>query len=199
MRPLRVVGLDLSTAATGIAATHASTGESHLWASVLDTSKRPLHTQTDIIDVAVRRACGYGSGNRPLSAVGVDLVVIEGTFSRQSGSDYPLHHVRAIVTQWLARQRITYVDVQPGTLKIWATGSGSMRGDSKVTKQQVVEAIIARYGGLLNIPRDDNACDAVALLSMGLAAYGQPLVDELPESHRRALDSVKWPRLRAVS
>jgi len=198
MRPLRVVGLDLSTAATGIAATHASTGESHLWASVLDTSKRPLHTQTDIIDVAVRRACGYGSGNRPLSAVGVDLVVIEGTFSRGSASDYPLHHVRANVTQWLSRRGLAYVDVSPATLKIWATGSGASSGDNKVTKQQVVEAIIAAYGGLLNIPRDDNACDAVALMSMGLAAYGQPLA-EVPETHRRALDSIRWPQLKAVS
>lgn len=198
IRPLRVVGLDLSTAATGIAATHASTGEPHLWATVLNTSKRPLHTQTDIIDVAVRRACGYGSGNRPLSAVGVDLVVIEGTFSRGSASDYPLHHVRAVVTQWLARQRIAYVDVQPGTLKIWATGSGSMRGDSKVTKDDVVASIIATYGRLLNIAPDDNVCDAVGLLSMGLAAYGQELA-EVPESHRRALKSVRWPDLQAVS
>jgi crossover junction endodeoxyribonuclease RuvC len=158
-----------------------------------------LHTQTDIIDVAVRRACGVGSGNKPLGGGRVDLVVLEGTFSRQSGSDYPLHHVRAIVTQWLARQRICYVDVQPATVKVWATGSGTTRGVNKVTKAKVVEAVIATYGRLLNIPRDDNACDAVALLSMGLAAYGQPLVDEFRQPHRRALDAVRWPELRAVA
>jgi crossover junction endodeoxyribonuclease RuvC len=198
IRPLRVVALDLSTAATGIAATHASTGEPSLWATVLDTSKRPLHTQTDIIDVAVRRACGFGSGNRPLGGGRVDLVVIEGTFSRQSGSDYPLHHVRAVVTQWLSRQRIAYATVQPTTLKVWATGSGSTRGATKVTKAQVVEAIIARYGKFLNIPADDNACDAVALLTLALDAYGQPLGDT-PDTHRRAHDEIRWPELRAVS
>ena len=88
--------------------------------------------------------------------------------------------------------------MSPATLKIWATGSGASSGDNKVTKLHVVEAIIAAYGGLLNIPRDDNACDAVALMSMGLAAYGQPLA-EVPETHRRALDSIRWPELKAVS
>jgi|GEM_PF-944424 len=195
---LRLVALDISTAATSIASTHASDGTSGLWVSTLDTSRRPLHTQTDIIDVGVRKACGYGSGNKRLGGDRVDLVVIEGTFSRGSASDYPLHHVRAVVTQWLARQHIAYVDVAPATLKVWATGSGATSGKNKVTKDKVVEAVIATYGHLLNInPRDDNQTDAVALMSLGLAAYGQPLA-EVPEAHKRALKAVRWPQLKAV-
>ncbi|GIE35932.1 hypothetical protein Ait01nite_089770 [Actinoplanes italicus] len=195
MRPLRVVGLDLSTAATGIASTHASTGEPQLWTQVIDTSKRPLRVQTDIIDMAVRRACGYGSGNRLIGAARVDVVVLEGTFSRKSGSDYPLHHVRANVLQWLWRMGIPVVDVSPATVKVWATGSGATRGVNKVTKNKVIEATIATYGHLLNIPRDDNACDATALMSLGLAAYGQPLA---PMPHGRAaevIDGICWPTL----
>jgi crossover junction endodeoxyribonuclease RuvC len=195
IRPLWVAGLDLSTAASGIASTHNSTGEPQLWAQVIDTSKRPLRVQTDLIDIAVRRACGYGSGNRLLGTTRVDVVVLEGTFSRKSGSDYPLHHVRANVLQWLWRMGIPVVDVSPATAKVWATGSGATRGVNKVTKNKVIEAVIATYGHLLNIPRDDNACDATALMSLGRAAYGQPLA---PVQHRRAaevIDGICWPTL----
>jgi crossover junction endodeoxyribonuclease RuvC len=196
IRPLRVAGLDLSTAATAIASTHDVIGQPRLWVNTLDTSKRPLHVQTNLIDVAVRRACGYESGNRRIGASRVDLVVIEGTFSRQSASDYPLHHVRANVTQWLYRMGIPYVDVSPSTVKVWATGSGATRGVNKVTKAKVIAAIIATYGHLLNInPRDDNQSDGVALMSLGLAAYGQPLA---PVQHGRAsevIDGISWPQL----
>ncbi|WIM97816.1 hypothetical protein ACTOB_001370 [Actinoplanes oblitus] len=197
IRPLRLAALDLSTAATAIATTHDAFGEPRLAVRTLDTAKRPLHTQTDIIDVAVRRACGFGSGNRALGGR-VDLVVIEGTFSRQSASDYPLHHVRAVVTQWMARQRIAYVDVAPSTVKVWATGSGATSGENKVTKDKVKTSVVATYGRFLHInPADDNQCDAVALLSMGLAAYGQPLAD-VPDEHRRALKAVRWPELAVM-
>jgi crossover junction endodeoxyribonuclease RuvC len=195
IRPLWVTGLDLSTAASGIASTHTSAGDPQLWTQAIDTAKRPLRAQTDIIDVAVRRACGYGSGNRLIGARRVDLVVLEGTFSRQSGSDYPLHHVRANVLQWLWRMGIPVVDVSPATVKVWATGSGATRGVNKVTKNKVIEATIATYGHLLAIPQDDNACDAVALMSLGKAAYGQPLA---PVQHGRAaevIDGICWPQL----
>jgi crossover junction endodeoxyribonuclease RuvC len=195
IRPLRAVALDLSTAATAIASTHASTGEPRLSVRTIDTAKRPLHLQTDLIDVQVRQACGFGSGNRLLGRGFADLVIVEGTFSRQSASDYPLHHVRACVTQWLARQGIPYVDVAPATVKVYATGSGATRGENKVTKDKVIAAVIAAYGRLLHIPpTDDNCADAVTLLAMGLDAFGQPLA-EVPDSHRRALNAVKWPRL----
>jgi crossover junction endodeoxyribonuclease RuvC len=195
IRPLRAVALDLSTAATAIASTHTSTGEPRLSVRTIDTAKRPLHMQTDLIDVQVRQACGFGSGNRLLGRGFADLVVIEGTFSRQSSSDYPLHHVRACVTQWLARQGIPYVDVAPATVKVYATGSGATSGANKVTKDKVISAVIAAYGRLLHIPpTDDNCADAVTLLALGLDAYGQPLAT-MPDSHRRALNSVKWPKL----
>jgi crossover junction endodeoxyribonuclease RuvC len=197
IRPLWVTGLDLSTAASGIASTHTSAGDLQLWARALDTAKRPLRVQTDAIDIAVRQACGYGSGNRLVGARRADLVVLEGTFSRGSGSDYPLHHVRANVLQWLWRMGIPVVDVSPATVKVWATGSGATRGVNKVTKLKVIESIIATYGHLLAIPRDDNACDAVALMSLGRAAYGQALA---PVQHGRAaevIDGISWPTIDA--
>lgn len=182
---LRVVGLDLSTSATGLAHTHAANGEPRLAVRTITAGLKPLHDQIDTMEYSVRRACQ----TKP------DVVVIEGSFSRPGASDYPLHALRGVITQWLHRQRIPYVDVQPATVKVWATGSGATRGENKVTKDKVCAAVVATYGGLLHInPRDDDACDAVALLALGLAAYGQPLAD-VPASHRRALSSVTWPVL----
>lgn len=196
IQPLRVVALDLSPRATAIAHTHDSHGDPRLAVRTLDTAMRPLHQQIDRIEIAVRRACGAPSaGGRPRPGCAPDLVVVEGTFSRPGGSDYPLHAVRGCVLQWLYRQGIPYVDVAPATLKVWATGSGATSGANKVTKDKVCAGIVAAYGHLLAInPRDDNACDAVGLLTLGLAAYGQPLA-AVPDRHRRALQVPQWPVL----
>jgi len=192
IRPLRVVGLDLSTAATAIAGTHDGNGLPFLNVfTVPGTAKQPLHHQIDVIETAVRRSCGAdAAGRRP------DLAVIEGTFSRKGPSDYPLHALQANVRQWLYRRGIPYTVVAPATVKSWATGSGATRGVNKVTKDRVVTAILATYGARLLInPRDDNQSDAVALLTLGLAAYGQPLAD-VPAANRKAIKAVDWPELR---
>jgi crossover junction endodeoxyribonuclease RuvC len=167
---LRVVALDLSNKASAIAATHDSTGRPRLAVHTISgTGSLPTHAQIDAIEMGVRRACGYGTGGIALGSGEPDLVAIEGTFSRPGGSDYPLHALHGNVRQWLHRRGIPYVLVAPKTLKVWATGSG------EATKRQVVEKVIAMYGRLLNInPADDNQADAVALLSMTLAAYGSP-------------------------
>lgn len=188
--PLRMVALDLSTAATAIAVTHDPAGAARLAVhTVAGTGTRPLHEQIDLIEMAVRRACGYGSGNQFLGRGRVDLVVIEGTFSRPGPSDYPLHALHGNVKQWLYRRQIPYANVAPSTLKVWATGGGD------ATKRDMVAGVLADYGRLLNInPADDNQADAVGLLSMGLAAYNQPLAD-VPEEQRRSLRVPSWPTI----
>lgn len=202
MRALRAVALDLSPKATAIGSTHDSRGEPFLSVfTIPGTAGRPLHEQIAAIETVIRRQCG-GAG--AVYTYRPDVVIIEGTFSRDNGhaSDYPLHALHANVKQWLWRRSIPYVDVSPGTLKIWATGRGDMRGPAKVTKRDVVAGIIAAYGNHLLInPADDNQADAVGLLSMVCAQYGQPIAEipHLPgkaNSHRRALKNVTgWPVL----
>lgn len=193
-RPLRMVALDLSTAATAVAATHDPRGEPFLSTfTIPGTGGRPLHEQIAAISHVVRRSCGN------LAEIGwkPDLVVVEGTFGRRGGgaSDYPLHALHSYIKQWLWQRSIPYVDIAPATLKTFATGSGATNGVNKVTKDKVIAGVIAAYGHLLSInPKDDDAADAIALLAFGLAAYGQPLAD-VPASHRRAIKVVKWPDL----
>jgi crossover junction endodeoxyribonuclease RuvC len=198
VRPLRIAAFDIASA-TGRARTHDSLGEPRLSADTLHANMRPLHVQIDLIEMYVRRGCGVPKEGGPINpAARPDLVAVEGTFSRPGGSDYPLHAQRALPLQWLYRQQIPYVEVAPATLKVYATGSGATSGENKVTKTQVMAEVFATYGGLLNIPQDDNACDALVMLAMVLDQYGQPLA-EVPQIRRRALAAVDWPELAVTS
>ena len=184
MAPLWVVGLDLA-AVSGIARTHDATGQPRLSVTTLDTTGKSLHQRIDLTEGYVRQVCGARIGpRRP------DLAVVEGTFSRPGAADYPLHAVRACILQWLHRQKVPCVEVAPATLKVFATGKG------KATKREVVERVLADYGRHLNIPPDDNAADAVALMAMGLHAYGQAL-SEVPAVQARAVKTLagRWPSL----
>lgn len=198
MSGLRVVALDVATR-TGLAHTHDSTGQACLAVRTVAADLLPLHAKVDAIEMDIRKACGAPTGRIRDRAKAPDLVIVEGTFSRPGAADYQLHAMRAVPLQWLYRNGIPYVEVAPSTLKAYATGSGSTRGENKVGKDKVRAAVVATYGRLLNIdPRDDNQCDAVVLLAMCLDAYGQPLAP-VPQTHRRALAAVTWPSLAAVA
>lgn len=180
-----MIGLDLSTSSAGIAHTHWHDGTPRLGCRTVKTGLHSLHRKIHHVlsDVAAV------AKSRP------HLAVIEGSFSRPGASDGPLHMLRGVVLHWLWVQQIPYVDVQPSTVKVWATGSGATNGENKVTKDRVIEAVVSTYGRMFTIdPRDSDQCDAVALLTLGMAAYGQPIAP-VGSHQRRALASPKWPTL----
>ncbi|TDC35678.1 hypothetical protein E1211_15340 [Micromonospora sp. 15K316] len=198
MTELRMVALDLSTSKAGIAHTHWQGKRQPMCRSV-NTGLMDLHDKIARVLADVAAVCGWSHGQfQPNSRP--HLAVVEGSFSRPGASDGPLHMLRGVVLHRLWTWRIPYVDVQPGTLKVWATGSGALKGENKVTKDKVIAAVLSTYGGLIRIdPRDSDQCDAVALLSMGMAAYGQPLVRVTNSYQTRALDVPKWPTLATES
>lgn len=184
-----MVALDLSLRATAIGWTHDHNGRAGLGCRTVRTDRvnkdRVDHARIHRVlgDVVAAIKC------RP------HLAVVEGTFIRGGGSDVPLIALREIICHQLWVSKVPYVDVAPATLKVWATGSGATDGDNKVRKSAVLASVIATYGRLVSIaPKDDNQGDVIGLLSMGLAAYGEPLAD-VPRSHRRALSTPKWPTL----
>ncbi|MGW5556894.1 hypothetical protein ACWER9_06680 [Micromonospora sp. NPDC003944] len=194
MTELRMIGLDLALAAAAISWTHDHHGQAALGCRTVYTAR----VNRDAVDHnrihKVLEWVAAAAKSRP------HLAVIEGTFTRGGGSDIPLIGLRTVVTHWLWTQKIPYVDVAPSTLKVWATGHGATTGDNKVTKDKVRTAVVATYGRLMTIdPRDDNQCDSVALLSLGLAAYGQPLVRISRSQQTRALAVPKWPTLATES
>lgn len=181
---LRVLGLDIKPSRSGIARTYDENGDRHLSVTALDSALYDLDTRVARLERAISIAC---TGGLP------DVAVIEGTFAAGTGSDYGQIVSHYAVCRMLRRRGVPIVEIQPATLKLWAAGHG------RATKRDVCAAVIAHYGQLMHInPNDDDACDAVALMSMGCAAYGQPLADltatqrkQLAAHHRTG----KWPVL----
>lgn len=162
----RVIGLDLSITATGIAVADG----------LVDTWKMPAAWGDRRI---------YEIGHRlgvEVSMFPPDLVVIE---------DLPTHAHGAGITGMVhgaARARligchIPYALVTPATLKSFATGRGN------AGKPDMAVALYKRAGIEL---ADDNQVDAAWLRFAGLAAYGR-LPFTLPDAQLDRLDKVTWP------
>ncbi len=184
---IRALALDLSLAATGLARTHTSTGEPRLSTTTIVTHRSPAKARPNLMDHVraqhiigeVVKACKM----RP------QLVAIESPLLVDVGdASVRLAEVHGAIKHWLFSREIPYVDVHLTHVKMFATGDGG------ASKDDVLRAMTERYSPKpLNVHiGDHNAADALSLLAMTLHAYGEPLAD-VPESHRRALDSYAWP------
>jgi crossover junction endodeoxyribonuclease RuvC len=184
IRPIRVVSLDLSLTATGIAVTHDQAGEPRLSCRTVSPRRRPTETAID----HVRLHETFGAIAAAVNCK-PDLVVIEWLpqFAGHGDTALRLAELHGAAKHWLWSKGHRYVDVQPPHLKMYATGRGN------ATKTQVREAVTARYGRHLHIGTEDEA-DATALLMLALHAYGQRL-EPVPSHHGLAVSSVTWPEL----
>lgn len=184
IRPLRIVALDLSLRATGIAVTHDQVGEPRLSCRTVTPRRYPSETAID-----------HRRLNETFQAMAAalhckpDLVVIEWLpqFQGHGDATVRLAELHGALKHFLFAKGHRYVDVLPNYLKQYATGKGN------ASKTEVRQAVTATYGHLLHIGTEDEA-DAVALLALALDRYGQPLVD-VHVSRRRALTGTTWPDL----
>lgn len=167
---MRIMGLDLSMTATGVAFPDGST-------AVLkprgDGDWRLLSIEQQM-DHALRAIA------RP------QLTVIEdpaGAFLGAAAKAIPMVH--AVVRLCHMRAGIPYVLVNASTLKVYSTGSHA------ADKAAMILAAFKRMGREF---RDDNECDAAWLRAAGHAAYGEPVVD-MPKANVEALRKVVWPHL----
>lgn len=164
----RVIGLDLSITATGVA---LSDGTTH----TITAGKRGGDWRL----VNIRKTILRHALNPSAS-----LVVIEDLPTHAHGAGIT-GMVHGVVREALLDNGIPYVLIPPATLKKYATGRGN------ATKADMRMALYQRAGIDL---RDDNQVDAAWLRVMGLDALGRPLID-LPKSQRAALDKVTWPEV----
>jgi len=170
----RVIGLDLSLTATGIAYADGTT------ATVKTAAKTGDHRLLNIAE-AIRWAAGEGAGPmggdaRPTLAVLEDLP----KHAMAAGITGMVHGVARAV---LLDAGIPYALVAPATLKAYATGRGA--GD----KTPMAMAAYKRAGVEF---ADDNQCDAWWLRAAGLDHLGAPLFD-LPRVQRDRLLKARWP------
>ncbi|MEU0940373.1 Holliday junction endonuclease [Embleya sp. NPDC005971] len=177
--PPRVIGLDPSVTATGIA-----------WHDGSTTTAGGPATQGDsrleeIVRWAGHAACYHpnrlrrGEDGEDLRA---HLAVLE---------DLPVHGkgagitgmAQGVVRLTLLDCSVPYALVTAAGLKKYATGRGN------ADKADMRMALYQRTG--LDL-RDDNQVDAWWLRAMGLDHLGYPVV-ELPAAQRAMLDKVTWP------
>lgn len=185
----RVVGLDLSLTATGVAAIE---GGLTARASVLSAPKKwngPSRMQK-LLELA--RPWWQGS----------DLVAVEGpAYDQMKGSG---HHETAgywwAIYLELWRSGIPVVVVTPTCVKKYALGVG---GGPNATKDKVLVAAVRRFPEV--DVDNNNAADALWLAAMGADHLGEPLC-RMPEEHRSVLTfvdkkkgpAIRWPELVAA-
>lgn len=191
----RIVGLDLSLTATGIA--------SEKGARVLSAPKGCMGmARLAWLRDEVTARCAAFTKSGPLQHSidlaewdGAELVVLEGySFgtTRQSSHAHALGELGGIVRLALTEARIPWCDVAPAALKKFATGKGNA---NKVAMGMA--ASNAGYAG----PEDDNAIDAWWLREMGVYRWrdvtdnwgGLPLA---PTRYRdEAIAKIGWPTI----
>lgn len=161
----RVVGLDLSITATGIAwcddttytVTSKATGDARLPAIVSEVA-------------------------RAVDGRNIDLVVIEDlpTHAKAAGITGMVH---GAVRTWLINHHVPYALITPASLKKYATGRGNAGKP---------DMAVAAYKRLGREPADDNQVDALWLRAAGLDHLAHPPA-VMPAAQRAALAAVKWP------
>lgn len=167
---MKVVGLDLSLTAIGVAGdfgtrvlthklpTHASEGQ----------KCERLHALSSRIDIITRDA---------------DLVVIEGySFASQHSHAHSLGELGGLVKVILWRRGIPFALPTPQQVKKYATGSG---GAAK-------EAVLAAAVRIVSEINTTHEADAWWLRAMALAHYRNEASNKV---RKEVLDRIAWPRL----
>ena len=180
---MTILGVDLSYTGTGLAGWRDTPTGPRLTVASLSTSAdwpRPRR-QAAIVAAAYQRLSALAENN---------LVIVENRIEslRVPGSSLlDLAGLLDVLLYGLYRRRVPYTLVSNSTLKVYATGSG------RASKLDVVRAWDRRRDAdTLPEADDDNQADALWLACMAADAYGRPVL-ALPKTHRRALDSVRWP------
>lgn len=176
----RVIGIDPSLTATGIA---SSAG----WTEV--TGEDGKRTDGYPERLARLRRVSRAAWDLLGAPDGIELAVIEGpAYSRGDPGTWDRAYLWWNLVDHLAVFGVPVAVVTTTQLKVYATGKGT------AGKGAVIDAVARRWpqyetGG------DDNAADAAVLLAMGLDRLGRPLAP-VPQAHRRALDKIAWPEPR---
>lgn len=170
---MRIIGLDLSIAGTGICVPHGDLGW-RAWTVHLDANIGDH--RLGIIRRSVR-------AHLP----GIGFAVIE-DLPRNAMNAAPSAMVQGVIRDELNDHGIPYVKIVPATLKCFATGKGT--ADKKAMVAAMKEATGRK-------PDTHNAADAFWLWAAGMDYCGQPVCPR-PAAWRRRLDVADWTPVQDV-
>jgi crossover junction endodeoxyribonuclease RuvC len=189
---IRVCGLDLSLAKTGVA--HLESEVDDVW--VLSTHRivTPPHPKGDTR--ALRDRMAYIRSSVAVEAEHSVLVVMEGpSFASVGASSKDLMGLWWMCYDRLVRDHRVVV-VPPSSLKKWATGKGNAGkpqvavGLHRTFPQAVFRLDFAAV--------DDNEADAAGLCGMGAQLLGLPAPIEYTKYRQEALSGLRLPEKEAA-
>lgn len=171
MRP-RVLGLDPSLQATGVALPNGTT------AVVRPGARRGVERLIHLRNYVVALASGA-----TVEVPAVDMVVIEGMAlgTARQASSYEMGGLGWVLRVALTEAGVRWIEVPPATLKKYATGRGN------ASKEEVLATAIRRLGFE---GHDFNEADAAWLRVAGMELLDAPVV-ELPRVQVAALDGLR--------
>jgi Holliday junction resolvasome RuvABC endonuclease subunit len=182
--PLRVLALDLSLDATGMAGIGTDRTP---WTSTVHSHGKLGHARRQAILNGIASA---------MRRVRPHVVIVEDIFvGKFAGVAISLAKLHGIVEFYVDSLHVPYMNVTAPQIKQYATGKGSGPDAAKV---QVTLAIERRYGALAQVA-DDNQADAFTMLAMVLHKYSQPFAGiDVPAINAKVLSSPKitWAPLR---
>ena len=199
----RVIGLDISLTSTGFADVRrgyetVGTGSCSYVLDSRAVQTSPVNTNPTLRD---RQERARGAEDRvtnliydggPVPA----LVVVEApAYGAKFGDPHDRSGLWWGIVDRLMRDGLPVVEVSPGQVKLYATGSGSLRGATKVTKSMVVRAVNDRYDvGPIRLKVSDNdRADAIVLAAMGARILGCPIDPHIPPANLRAITKIRLP------
>lgn len=183
-RPWKVMGLDTSLTATGIA-------HSDGWCRIVGYTdkKKPITKLPHPARLTAMRGVLEGVLHNVDSP---DLVVMETpALSRAGGGAHERGWLWWEVYRHLADAGIPVGLMSTNQRALYATGKGNAGKDA------VIDQVARRWPDWQTGGNDNNA-DAVVLMAAGLDHLGQPLA-VMPQTHRKALAGCAWPDREQVT
>jgi crossover junction endodeoxyribonuclease RuvC len=173
-QPGRVVGLDLSLTATGIAGAN--------WARTIKPGKLRGYERLRFLRRAILDELrGLSEGGKSVS-----LVVVEGpSFGSQGSSAHQVAGAWWYLTEAVDMTGIPMAIAPPSSLKKLATGVGN------ADKDRMMLATARRFDWF---DGDNNAADALWAAAAGGFHLGTHITS-VPESHLAALSGIEWPAM----
>ncbi|SRR6266498_755952 len=178
---IRVLGLDLSLTAAGVAGIG--------WA---ETLKYPVRAPTPMTaDYRHRRIAWLRVSLADRWLAGTQLAVLEGLAYDAHDTDRQNAGLSWIIRQTLWQNGVPYALVPPSCLKQYATGKGAGPAADKASVTAAVRSYWPKFDG------DDNAADAAVLAAMGAHHLGWPLWP-VPKTQAAVLANITWPEVPAL-